>query len=135
MMGCKGNSNANTQEAKDDAKGKKILIAYYSRRGMNYTDKGIVDLKTGNTERMALMIQKHVGGDLFRIDTKKSYPADYTQCTEVAKQEKNDNARPELNDTVKDIAQYDVVYIGYPIWWGTFPMAVFTFLEQYDLSG
>jgi flavodoxin len=75
-----------------------------------------------------------MGGDLFEINTVKPYPADYTETTEVAKSELRKNARPELNDTVKNMAVYHVIYLGYPNWWGTFPMAVCTFLESYDFS-
>jgi len=113
----------------------KILIAYYSRKGQNYLDGRIVNLSVGNTEVAAKKIQAIKGGDLFHIDTVVAYPKDYTETTEVAMAEKKTNARPELTDIVKDMDAYDVVYLGYPNWWGTFPMAVFTFLESYDFAG
>lgn len=116
-------------------KGKKTLIAYYSRRGMNYTPDGIKDLKVGNTELFAAKIQNIIGGKLFQIDTKKVYPADYHECCKEAYAEYKANARPEMAALVDDIALYDTIYIGYPIWCHTFPMVVFTFLEKYDLSG
>ncbi len=74
----------------------KILIAYYSRRGQNYWNGSIKNLAKGNTEVVAEMIQKTVGGDLFEIETVKEYPVDYTECTEVAKEELRAKARPEL---------------------------------------
>jgi len=113
----------------------KILIAYYSRKGQNYLDGRIVNLPVGNTEVAAKKIQAITGGDLFHIDTVVAYPKNYTETTEVAMAEKKTNARPELTDIVKDMDAYDVVYLGYPNWWGTFPMAVFTFLESYDFAG
>lgn len=113
----------------------KSLIAYYSRKGQNYLDGSIVNLPIGNTEVAAKKIQELTGGDLFHIDTVAVYPHDYTETTEVAMTEKKTNARPDLTDVVDDMDAYDVIYLGYPNWWGTFPMAVFTFLESYDFSG
>jgi flavodoxin len=72
---------------------------------------------------------------MFQIKTVKSYPDDYTETTNVAKEELRENARPELTETIDDMNSYDVIYLGYPNWWGTTPMAVFTFLESYDFSG
>lgn len=99
----------------------KILVAYFSY--------------SGNTRKLAQQIQKLTGGDLFEIQTVKAYPKEYTPCTEVAKKEKEDNARPELKTKVKDMKQYQVVFVGCPSWWHTAPMAVFTFLESYDFAG
>lgn len=101
----------------------KILIAFFS--------------KTNNTRTIAEMIQARVGGDLFQVATAKPYPPDYRETTAVARIELDNNQRPELAATVPvaDMASYDVVFLGYPCWWGTMPMAMFTFLEQYDLSG
>ena len=113
----------------------KSLIAYYSRKGDNYVGGRIVNLPVGNTEIVAKKIQELTGSDLFRIETVEIYPKDYTETTRVAQNELNENARPELTRTVDDMAAYDVIYLGYPNWWGTMPMAVYTFLESYDFSG
>ncbi len=114
---------------------KKCLIAYFSRKGQNYTGGKIVDLKVGNTEVVANMIQGKTGGDMFHIETVAAYPKDYTETTEVAKNELRSKARPKLTARVENMDAYDVIFLGYPNWWGTPPMAVFTFLESYDLSG
>jgi len=114
---------------------KKCLIAYYSRRGNNYVGGKIINLPIGNTEVIAKKINELVGGDLFEIKTIKVYPTDYTETTHVSKDELRKNARPELSDFVNNMDNYDVIYLGYPNWWGTMPMAVFTFLEEYDFSG
>jgi flavodoxin len=114
---------------------KNCLIAYYSRKGNNYVGGRIVNLPVGNTEVIAKKIKGITGGELFEINTIKPYPADYTETTNVARDELHKNARPELTDFVKNMADYDVIYLGYPNWWGTFPMAVFTFLESYDFTG
>jgi len=113
----------------------KRLIAYYSRAGNNIVGGNIVNLHVGNTEVAAKMIQQLTGSDIFRIDTVKKYPADYYKTTDVAKQELRENARPELLGHVDNMADYGGIYLGYPNWWGTMPMAVFTFLEAYDLAG
>ncbi|MDO4536504.1 MAG: flavodoxin [Clostridium perfringens] len=112
-----------------------ILIAYYSRKGQNYWNGSIKNIAKGNTEIVAEMIQETVGGELFEIDTVNPYPIDYYECIDVAKQELRDKSRPEITDIVENMNDYDVIFLGYPNWWGTMPMSVFTFLESYDLSG
>ncbi|HTP03807.1 MAG TPA: flavodoxin [Nitrospirota bacterium] len=113
---------------------KKCLIAYFSRNGQNYVSGRIVDLKVGNTEVVANMIQKITGGDIFHIESVIAYPKDYTETTEVAKKELRAKARPKLTGRVENMKAYDVVFLGYPNWWGTMPMPVYTFLESYDFS-
>lgn len=113
----------------------KVLIAYFSRKGNNYVSGKIVKLTVGNTEIAAKKIQTYTGGDLFEIQPVHPYSEDYDRCTEEAKQELQENARPKLTSYISDMNQYDVIYLGYPNWWGTMPMAVFTFLDDYDFSG
>jgi len=113
----------------------KSLIAYFSRKGNNYVAGSIANLSIGNTEVIANKIQKFTGSDIFQIRTVKSYPEDYTETTNVAWEEQRGNARPELTEIVDNMDSYDVIYIGYPNWYGTMPMAVFSFLESYDFSG
>lgn len=92
-------------------------------------------LKKGNTHIIADMIAEQVDADLFEISTVVPYPDEYEACTETAKQEQEEDARPELSATVENMEDYDVVFLGYPIWWSDMPMAVYTFLESYDFSG
>ncbi|MEW5920756.1 MAG: flavodoxin [Bacillota bacterium] len=113
----------------------KSLIAYFSRKGNNYVAGSIVNLPVGNTEIIAKKIQEFTDSDIFEIKTVKSYPEDYTETTNVAQEEKRKNARPQLTEKVDNMDSYDVIFLGYPNWWGTMPMAVFTFLESYDFSG
>lgn len=113
----------------------KSLTVYYSRKGNNYVGGSIVSLPIGNTEVVARKIQGLTGSDLFQIQTVKPYPVDYTEATRVAQDELSGNARPELTEMVTDMASYEVIYLGYPNWWGTMPMAIFTFLDSYDFSG
>jgi flavodoxin len=112
----------------------KILIAYFSRKGNNYVSGKIVNLPIGNTEVIAKMIQETTKGDIFRIDTVNPYPKDYSETTEVAQKELHENARPVLSGSVKDMGSYNMIFLGYPNWWGTFPRPVASFLTQYDFS-
>lgn len=113
----------------------KILIAYYSRKGNNYVGGNIVNLPIGNTEVAAKKIAGLTGGDIFEIKTIHSYSEDYTICTEEAQRELQQKTRPKLATEMPDLSAYDVIYLGYPNWWGTAPMVVFTFLEGTDFSG
>ncbi|WP_301706560.1 flavodoxin [uncultured Parabacteroides sp.] len=122
-------------KAQSSSAKKKSLVAYFSRRGYNYLDGEVVFLEVGNTEVVAKKIQELTGSDLFQIETVKTYPAGYHETTEVAKKEQNENTRPELTRTVNGMDDYDTIYLGYPNWWGTMPMAVHTFLESYDFAG
>ncbi len=112
-----------------------ILVAYFSRPGNNYVGGSIVNLPVGNTEVVAKMIGEITKGDLFHIESVNVYPEGYTETTEAAQQELRTNARPKLADHLENMATHNVIFLGYPNWWGTMPMPVFTFLEEYDLSG
>ncbi|MGM9646810.1 MAG: flavodoxin [Eubacteriales bacterium] len=101
--------------------GSKILVAYFSWSS------------SGNTERMAEYIAEKTGGDLYEIEPEIPYPTDYTKCTEVALEERDNNARPAIKNLI-DLSQYDVIFIGYPIWWHTAPMIIGTFLESNHLT-
>ena len=113
----------------------KNLILYYSRKGENYVNGSVRDLAKGNTETVAEFIQKAVGGDLFEIETVKTYAADYYACIEDAKKELRAGARPELKRSLDSIDAYDNVFVCGPCWWGTFPMAMFTQLEKLNWYG
>ena len=113
----------------------KNIIIYYSRKGENYWNGSIKDIAKGNTEIVAEFIQKAVGGDLFEIETVKTYSDDYYGCTDEAQKELRNQARPELKRYLDNIKQYDNVFVCGPCWWGTFPMAMFTQLEKLDFSG
>ena len=118
---------ANNENSSDS-----VLIAYFSRADENYN---VGYIEKGNTEILAEMVAEIIGGDLFEIQTINPYPADYDTCTDVAKQEQKDNARPELEGAVENMDQYSVCYLCYPIWWSDLPMAVYSFLDGYDWSG
>lgn len=103
------------------AETRNVLIAYFSR--------------TGHTKVIAEQIEASTDGDLFEIVTINPYPTDYEDCVDVAKVEYETNARPELATHVSNMDDYDVVFLGYPDWFGTMPKAVSSFLDEYDFSG
>ena len=112
--------------------GGKILIAYFSRTGENYS-VGVIS--KGNTAIVAELIAEQTGGDLFEIVPVVPYPTGYEEMKVVSTQEKDSNARPEIANAVENWDDYDVVFLGYPIWYGDMPMIVYNFLESYDFSG
>jgi flavodoxin len=114
---------------------RKIAIVYFSRDGDNYWSSGTRFLEKGNTARFAEKIAKLTGGDLFRIETVKTYPAKYRDATEVGRDEQNRDARPEIKGAVPDLSGYDTVFFGHPIWWGDMPMVMRTFLDKEPLAG
>ncbi len=123
----------------------RVLVAYLSRAGENYnvgeTREGSASaayagyIEKGNTAMMAAVIAEETGGDLFEIRTVVPYPDDYASMLRVAQEEIDSNARPELADTVENMADYDVIFIGYPIWHAKLPQAIRSFMESYDLTG
>lgn len=138
-------SAASDTEAPPDAGSGNVLIAYFTWADNTVVeDPNSVDvdastsaslLAPGNTALMAQYIQSQVGGDLFSIRVTEPYSSDYDKCLDRAADEKAEAARPELVGTVENIADYDTVYLGFPNWWYTCPMAVFSFVESHDLSG
>lgn len=122
-------------EQGDHMAGNNVLVAYFSRAGENYVNGAVRKLAQGNTQVVARMVAEITGGDLFRIEPVRTYAADYAACTEEAADEKRRAARPELRALPESIDGYDTVVLGYPNWWGTMPMAVYTFLESLDFAG
>ena len=111
----------------------KKLVVYFSHKGENYSKGRIVNLKKGNTEIAAEIISNITGADIFEIVADKKYPIKYDDCIEIAKKELRENSRPKLKDDI-DIKEYDTIFVGYPNWWGTMPMPVWSFLEGKDFT-
>ncbi len=109
------NESTNTQSAKETS-----LIVYFSW--------------SGNTELVAQEIQTQTGADIFEIVPAVPYSDDYNTVVDLAQKEQKENARPEIENTIKNLDQYDTVYVGYPNWWGDMPMILYTFFDTYDLS-
>lgn len=89
---------------------------------------------SGNTETVANYIHEEIGGDIVKLETVQTYPEDYDELVDYAREEQRDNARPELERAIENIEQYDTIFLGYPNWWGDMPMPIYSFLDQYDLS-
>ena len=122
-----------------------ILIAYFT-----WADNTVVDdpesvdtdattsasvLVPGNAAKLACWIQERTGGELFSIVVTEPYSSDYDECLERAAEEKAENARPELATHIENMEDYDIVFLGFPNWWYTVPMAIHSFIEEYDFSG
>ena len=110
------------------------LVAFYSRADENYFGGSMKYIAVGNTEKVAKMISNITGADLFKIEQKKPYAKDYNTCIAEAKKDFQMNVRPELIELPDNMEQYDEIYLGYPNYWGTMPMAVYTFLEAFDFT-
>ena len=89
----------------------------------------------GAVEYLADLIADHTGGDIFRIETVQQYPLNHEPLVDQASEEQDAGARPKLSTELRDAGQYDVIFLGYPIWWGEMPMPLYSFLEEYDFSG
>jgi flavodoxin len=110
----------NEEITKLDIKNKKSLVVYFSH--------------SGNTKVIAEYIKDEVNSDIHRVLTEYKYSNNYQTCLMESRKDNKENARPKLVEDFKNIKDYDVIFIGYPIWWGTMPMAMFTFLESKDLK-
>lgn len=113
--------SASTEGEQTESADNKTLVVYFSW--------------SGNTEEMASYIAEQTNGDLYEIEPKVAYPADYNETGDIAKVERDENARPEIANLPASIEEYDTILVGYPIWWHTAPMIIGTFLESYDLTG
>ena len=112
--------NQRQKEGQTILNNNKVLVVYFSYGG--------------NTQKLAKLVSDKVGGDFIRIETVKNYPG-CSKLFDYTKSERDNNERPELKDLNINIEDYDTIFIGYPIWWYTLPMPVFSFLDKYDLSG
>lgn len=115
----KTNTASDTEEATSTAE--KTLVVYFSH--------------TGTTKGVAEYIHEIVGGDIIELEPVNAYPEGYSDALDPAKQEQNENARPAIKTKIDNFDSYETIYMGYPIWWGTVPMMMFTFMESYDFSG
>lgn len=111
------------------------IIAYFSRCGENYVSGAIRNLKVGNTEIIAEMLHNLTGAELFKLEPVQAYSWDYNECIAQAQADQRRDARPELKTYPENMEKYDTVYLGFPNYWGTMPMCMFTFLERYNFTG
>ncbi len=140
---CKGTASPTPSEGRgEQAKsesarqlegdGGKLLVVFFSHAGDNYS---VGDIKVGNTKIVADYISELTGADQFEIVTHKYDGMAYRPLCDLAKEEQQNGELPPFEGTIEDIDQYDTVFIGGPVWWGTYPQVVFTFFSKYDLSG
>ena len=128
-----GNNSIEPSEQDDIPSGSDTLVVYFSRTGEQY---GVGVINEGNTAIVAKMIAEQTAADTFEIlPADDYYPMTYSELTDVAKQEQNNNARPAYKGSVPDLSQYNIIFIGAPVWWGDWPMICYTFFENEDLSG
>lgn len=113
----------------------KSLVIYFSRADENIYNGEMRVLAKGNTEVIAEYIKDIIGADLFKVERKEDYAKDYNTCMKESKEEHNMNARPELKNYIDSIDQYDTIYIGSPIYWGTMPNPLLTQLERLNWQG
>lgn len=124
-----------TSETGSEESKSNILVVYFSRTGEQYT-VGVID--KGNTAIVAEAIAERTGADLFEVIAEDDhYPMTYKELTDVAKKEQNNNDRPKYKGDVPDLSGYDTIFIGAPVWWGDWPMIMYTFFENNsgELSG
>lgn len=123
--------NNNQNETNMDKQGK-TLVVFFSHAGENYS---VGNIKVGNTKIVADYISEMTGADQFEVIADKDYDMPYMQLIEVAKQEAHDGELPPMVGRLENVDQYDTVFIGGPVWWGTYPQVMFTFFRDYDLNG
>lgn len=133
QTGADTSAQKETQTTASARSDQRVLVVYFSRADENTGGVGYIE--KGNTKILAEMIAERTHGDLFEIKTVKPYPKEYRPATEAAKQEKEENARPEIVGELPDLIKYDVVFLGYPIWWSDMPMPVYTFLDRENFAG
>ncbi|EEQ48756.1 MULTISPECIES: flavodoxin [Selenomonas] len=133
QTGADTSAQKETQTTASARSDQRVLVVYFSRADENTGGVGYIE--KGNTKILAEMIAERTHGDIFEIKTVKPYPKEYRPATEAAKQEKEENARPEIVGELPDLSKYDVVFLGYPIWWSDMPMPVYTFLDRENFAG
>ena len=124
-IGCAG------QNKTKDTKDMKAIVIFFSHAGENYS---VGNIEVGNTKIVADYISEFTGADQFEIVAEKDYNMPYNKLIQVAKEEANNGELPAYKGDI-DVSQYDTIFIGGPIWWGTYPQVMFTFFKDHDLSG
>ena len=114
-------NTTDTENGNENTETGRVLVLYFSQ--------------SGNTKAVANFIHNAVGGDIVKLETETPYPSDYDELVDSAQEEQRENARPALSTKIDNIDEYDTIFLGYPNWWGDMPMPIYTFLDEYDLSG
>lgn len=138
LIGCSGNTanasqhGADTTAADSNIGAGKALVVYFSHTGENYA---VGNITVGNTKKIADLIATATGADQFEVVAEKSYDMPYTPLTELAKQEQERGELPAFKGELENIDSYTTIFVGGPVWWGTYPQVMFTFFKKYDLNG
>ena len=128
-----GDKSIENNDRVNDFSEEEVLVIYFSRTGEQY-NVGVID--KGNTAIVAEIIAAKLGADMFEILPEEDYyPYTYNELTDVAKKEQNENARPRYQGSLPDLSKYGVIFIGAPVWWGDWPMIMYTLFENNDFSG
>lgn len=133
--------NTENTDSKTESNNRKTLIAYFSLPETTGTAKedstvAVNGENLGNTQYVANLIGEHTGAEVFRIEAVKQYnTSNHQALIDDAKEEQNNNARPEIKNKIDNFEEYDTIFIGYPIWWSDLPQILYTFLESYDFTG
>lgn len=146
FVACSSDNDGNSVPAGTEGvvpgKNHKVLVAYFSEPLPDGTDANtsasrlVVNGKvSGNVEYLAQLIQQNTGADMVRIQTSTPYPANYETLAAQANQERQNNVHPQLSTDIKDFDDYDVMFVGYPIWWYQMPMPMYSFFDKYDFKG
>ena len=112
--------------------GGKVLVVFFSHTGDNYS---VGNIKVGNTKKIADLIAEKTGADMFEIKTSKYDGMAYTPLCDLAKEEQQKGELPPFEGAIENTEQYSTIFIGGPVWWGTYPQVMFTFFKKYDLNG
>ena len=113
----------------------KTLVAYFSKNGENSVNFEVKNINVGHTEMLANKIARLTGGDMYPISAKVPYSGNYEEVLRRAKQENEDASFPEIANPLDSIAEYDVIYLGFPNWYRSFPRIIATFIKSYDFKG
>jgi flavodoxin len=133
LLSCTGRAqNQETSKSNDMNKNGKTLVVFFSHTGDNYS---VGNIKVGNTKRVADAISALTGADQFEIVADKDYNMSYNDLIKLATNEAKNNEYPTYKGKIENINQYDTIYVGGPVWWGTYPRVMFTFFRDYDLNG
>ena len=109
----------------------KILVVFFSQAGEQYS---VGNIEVGNTKIVADYISEYTGAEQFEIKAIKDYNMPYNKLTEVAKREANEGELPDFKGKIENMDQYETIFIGGPVWWGTYPQVMFSFFKEYDLN-
>jgi flavodoxin len=133
LLSCAGQAqNSKTSKSKNMNQNGKTLVVFFSHAGENYS---VGNIKVGNTKRVADAISALTGADQFEIVADKNYNMSYDDLVKLATKEAESNEFPTYKGKIEHIDQYDTIYVGGPVWWGTYPRVMFTFFRNYDLNG